>query len=70
MLVSLVEKARDPDVARVLEDALARVRCGETTGILLLEQDVSGCSYACAGLKDRWTIIGFLSHAMFKLNSE
>ena len=58
------------EVVEELEAALERARSGETTGILLLEQDRDGASYFTAGLRDRFNKLGILSHAMHKLQTD
>lgn len=64
--------ARKPDteVVALLERALQRAQAGEITGVLLLSQDGNGVAYGIAGLRDRFTQLGFLSHAMHRLQSD
>lgn len=65
-----IERKRDPEVVTFLEEALARARAGDTNGVLILEQSVTGVTYACAGLKDRMSLVGWLFHAMHKLQDD
>lgn len=64
------QPAPDGEVIKKLEAALDRARAGETHGVLLLEQDKAGCKYVCAGLKNRFELIGFLSHAIHQLQAD
>lgn len=57
------------DVVRILEGALERARKGETTGIVLVEQEITACtSYSHANIAERYKVIGYLSHCIFKLH--
>lgn len=70
---SVVKEIRakpNEEVVRGLEEALERARQGETTGILLVEQDRDGASYFIAGMRDRFQKLGVLSHAMHKLQTD
>jgi hypothetical protein len=60
----------DPDLVRVLEEALARARSGELTGVLLLEQLSNNCRYSIVGLRGRFEKLGMLAHAMHKLQDD
>lgn len=61
----------DPDLIRYLEAALERARSGEIVGVLMLQQDVTGCvRYTIANIKDRFKVLGFLSHAMHSLQED
>jgi hypothetical protein len=63
--------APDPDVVNFLEEALAEARAGAITGVLLVKQDRErGIGYVIAGCKDRLTMLGFLSHAAYKLQDD
>lgn len=54
-----------------LENMLTDVRNGEILGLVAVSQDKSGAAYfACHGIKDRWHVLGFLSHLMFKLQKD
>jgi len=65
-----ITRAVDPQVEELLERTLANVRSGETSGVLILEQKAKHLSWACAGLDDRFQVIGFLAHAMHKMRSD
>jgi hypothetical protein len=61
----------DPVVIEFLEDALADAKAGKTTGVLIVAQDrEGGASYAITGIKNRFTVMGFLYHALFRLQSD
>lgn len=65
-----IERKRDPEVVTFLEEALARALAGDTNGVLILEQNGADVTYACAGLKDRMALVGWLFHAMHRLQDE
>lgn len=54
----------------MLEEVLAKVRAGDIHGVLVLSQDKTGIAYNIAGIKDRFEVLGWLSHAMHKLQSD
>lgn len=60
----------DPEVVRYLEEALAEAKAGKLSGVLILQQDAEGLAYAVAGVKDRFALIGWLSHAIHKLQTD
>jgi hypothetical protein len=61
----------DPEVIEFLERALIDAKEGKTTAVLIMEQNKEGAlSYAIAGVKDRFKTLGFLSHAIYKLQSD
>lgn len=68
--VKAIERKPDPDVVKFISDELERAKRGEITGVLILTQDAAGTCYSCVGLKDRLTVIGYLSMAMYKLHSK
>lgn len=68
-LVALKRDA-DPLIVEYLEAVLTEAREGKTTGVLILAQDAEGLRYSIAGITERFEVIGWLSHAIYKLNSE
>jgi hypothetical protein len=60
----------DPDVVDILERALEKAKSGEINGVLVLSQDPNAISYAIAGVKERFTVLGWLSHAMHRLQTD
>jgi hypothetical protein len=60
----------DPDVVEYLQRALDEAKAGEITGVMILAQDPDGVRYGLAGIKDRFAVIGWLSHAMHKLQAD
>ncbi len=59
------------EVVELLEEALERAKKGETTGLLMLEQEGDGVvSYSIAGIKDRFKVTGYMYHAIFKLQND
>ena len=69
-LVKKIERLPDPDMIRVLEDALAHAREGRTVGILLIEKHPSSSSWSCAGIPDRFEITGYLFHLAYKMQTD
>ena len=70
-VVKIVEDKPDPDAVAYLEGILADVKRGEVMGVLIMTQYKGGAlRYQCAGLKDRWNILGWLSHAMHNLQRD
>lgn len=65
-----LKREADPDVVGFLEKALQKAKDGEITGVLILAQDPSGVAYSLAGIKERFTVLGWLSHAMYQLQSD
>ena len=60
-----------PEVVEYLEEQLERARKGDMTGVLMVSQDGNGdVWYTVAGIKDRMTVLGVLSHAMHKLQTD
>lgn len=57
----------DEDVLKTAEEFLTRVRSGETTGFMVLEQKRDVISYSCTRLKNRFELMGYLMHAICKL---
>lgn len=68
--VTALKRPVDPDIVRFLEDELANAKAGKTTGILVLVQDPEGVAYRVVGIKDRFEILGWLSHAMHLLQTD
>ena len=69
--IRTIERKPDPEVISFLDDALAKARKGEITGVLIISQDVGKwASYSHAGLKDRFHVLGYLSHAMHQLQTD
>lgn len=69
-IIQQLERKPDPDVVTYLERVLEAARAGEITGVLILAQDAGGVSYGIAGLEGRYTVLGFLSHAMHRLQTD
>ena len=69
-LVKKIERLPDPDMIRVLEDALANARGGRTVGILLIEKKPGSSSWSCAGIPDRFEITGYLFHLAYKMQTD
>lgn len=65
-----LKRPADPDVVRLLEEALVDARSGNMTGVMLLKQDPEGIAYATAGVEDRFAVLGWLSHAMHRLQTD
>lgn len=63
---------QEPDslVVEFLQDALARAKAGETRGVLLVEQDAGGTRYSVSNLDNRMEVIGMLTHAAFKMQTD
>lgn len=68
--VRALSRPVDPDVVRFIEQVLERAKAGEISGVLMLSQDTEGVAYGIAGIKDRFTVLGWLSHAMHKLQDD
>lgn len=60
----------DADVLEAAEAFLDRVRAGETTGFLLVEQKRNIISWSCTQLKNRFEVIGYLMHAAYRLDGD
>lgn len=56
-----------PDVIKFLELALEEAKSGAITGVLILTQNQNVVRYSQTGIKDRFTTLGLLYHAMHKL---
>lgn len=69
-VVRALERKADPEVVDYLETVLERARRGETSGVLILEQRGDSCSWCCSGLGDRFKIIGYLAHAIHKMQGD
>lgn len=67
MNISIVERKTDPGVMQTLEEVMARVRAGETTGIALLEVSPTEVTCSIQGIDDRWRVLGILTHLLHKL---
>lgn len=65
-----IEPKPDLEIVARLEELLARAKSGEDFGFLILTQDKSGITYNVAGVRDRYKVLGWLSHAMYKLQSD
>lgn len=65
--LTVKERQADPDTVQLLEEVLARAKSGETRGVLVLEQSTHTTSYSTTGLKDRYSLIGYLQCAMHNL---
>jgi hypothetical protein len=57
----------DLDVVKKVEELLARVKSGETTGFLLLEQKRDVCTWTHTRLKNRFEIMGYLLKAAIEM---
>lgn len=68
--IHALKRAVDPDVIDILERALQQAKDGELNGVMVLKQDPGGVAYAVAGIKDRFTVLGWLSHAMHRLQTD
>lgn len=68
--VAIFKRPVDPDVVAYLKDMLARAESGDVTGVLVVAQEGEGVTYTIAGIRDRMTVLGYLSHAMHKLQSD
>lgn len=62
-----IENKPNQDAIEILEEALARIKSGETNGIFLVEQKPNEVTWSCAGLKDRFMVMGYLMYAIQKL---
>lgn len=60
----------EPKVLLFAEELLADVKAGKVVGLMILKQDSKGTTYQSAGLKHRFEILGYLSHAMDKLQRD
>lgn len=70
-LRSIGGRKPDPEVVSFLEGVLEAARAGEVTGVLVLSQELDGSlKYTIAGIKDRFTVTGWLYHAMHRLQSD
>lgn len=70
MKLAVVAQKQDPDVIVYLEEILARARTGEITGVMIMAQDGKGVAFRHAGLKDRFELLGWLSHTMHNLQTD
>lgn len=69
--IGLAKMEPNQEVVDFLTEALERAKNGETVGVLILEQDnVGGCIYSLVNIKDRFTSMGYLSHAIYKLQAD
>lgn len=63
----------EPDVGMIehLEELLKRARAGEIMGVLTVAQDTMGAAqYSVQNMRNRFEILGYLSHAMHQLQSD
>lgn len=68
--LSLVCKS-DPNVADWLEEYAAEAREGRLTGFVMLRQTKGGAvTFTCVGMKDRFSLLGMLSHLMHQLQED
>lgn len=68
MIHALPTPQPDPDVLTYLAQALEDAKAGKLTGVLLVTQQQDGAAqYSIAGIKDRFTVLGYLTHALYKL---
>ncbi len=68
--VATLTKKVDPELVAYMEKALAAVRAGDTTGVVLLEYHSDGLRYTTCGVHDRYQCTGFLYHALHKLQTD
>lgn len=68
--VHMLKKPPVPEVVEYLERALARAKAGDTFGVMILQQDADGLGFAIAGIDDRFTVAGWLLHAIHKLQTD
>ncbi len=65
-----LQRDADPELIEVVEGLLARVRSGETTGVVVAEQQAKDGNWFCCGIKDRFKTTGYLFHLMHKLQED
>ncbi len=59
------------EVVKYLEETLAQAKAGDITGVLIVTEDTErGVAYCVAGIGDRMKVLGTMSHAMYKLQSD
>lgn len=69
-VVRVLQRGTDPDVIARIEDVLEAAKAGEIHGVMILSQDAGGVRYTLAGIKDRFSVLGWLSHAMHRLQTD
>lgn len=57
----------DEDTVKKAEALLERVKAGETTGFLLVEQKRDIVSWTCTALKNRFEMLGYLTYALIQM---
>lgn len=61
----------DPELLAFAENLVADIKSGEITGFVGVRQTKTGSAqYITVGVKERFTMLGFLSHLMHKLQSD
>lgn len=67
--IKKLERRVEPDVVNFLTERLEAAKRGEVSGVLVLSQEAETLDFKTAGLRDRLRIIGFLSHALHKIQT-
>ena len=65
--IKVLARPQEPEVIQYLEELLAKARTGEVNGILIVAQSSSHVHHYYAGIKDRASVLGYLSIAMHRL---
>lgn len=60
----------DDELVEMLEKTLAEAKDGEISAVMLLAQDCNGVRYRLYGIKDRFQVLGWLSHMMHRLQTD
>lgn len=58
----------DQDLVKKAEQFVERIRSGETTGFLVLEQKRDVVAWSCSHLKDRFQVMGYLVSAILRMD--